>query len=124
MGRSGCLTKRGNWEGGSPCKPKSLNFPLLLDKNITYWEIPHIGKKVSRIAFRQVLTKILPAICIHLHNYDLFEKARLKLSPIIKNSSSRSISQNHTPGISLLTKNVKRLLHPPDVDCSPSSEAL
>ena len=46
MGRSGYPTKRGNWGGGgSPCKSKSLNFLLLLDKNITYWEIPHIGKK-------------------------------------------------------------------------------
>ena len=38
MGRSGCPTKQENWGGGSPCKPISLNFPLLLDKNITYWE--------------------------------------------------------------------------------------
>ena len=30
--------------GGSPCKSKSLNFPLLLVKNITYCQIPHIGK--------------------------------------------------------------------------------
>ena len=44
-----------------------------------------LGKKVSLIAFRQVLTKILPAACIQLHNYDLFEKAQLKLSPLIQN---------------------------------------
>ena len=31
--------------------------------------------------------------------------------------SSRIISQNHMPGISLLNKNVKKLLHPPGVDC-------
>ena len=88
MGRSGYPTKQGNWGGGgSPCKSKSLNFPLLLDKNITYWEIPHIGtKKVFLIAFRQVLTKIFPVAFIQLHNYDLFEKARLKLSPLIQNS--------------------------------------
>ena len=37
MGRSGCPTKRGKCGGGgSPCKPKSFSFPLLLDKNITY----------------------------------------------------------------------------------------
>ena len=84
MGRSGCPTKRGNWLGtGFPCKPKSLNFPLLLDKNITYREIHILGKKVSLSAFRQVLPKILPAACIQLHNFDLFEKARLKLSPLI-----------------------------------------
>ena len=33
--------------------------------------------------------------------------------------SSRIISQSHTPGISLLTKNVTKLLHQPGVDCSP-----
>ena len=65
--------------------------------NSTYWEI-----KVSLIAFRQVLTKILPAAFIQLHNYDC-----------------RIISQNHMPGISFLTKNVKKLLHPPGVDCPP-----
>ena len=49
--------------------------------NSTYWE-----KKLSLIAFRQVLTKILPAsLFIHLHNYDLFEKARLELSSLIQN---------------------------------------
>ena len=80
MGRSEYPTKRGKWGGGgSPCKSKNLNVPLLLDKNITYWEIPHIGKK-SLIAFRKVL-KILPAACIQLHNYDLFEKTQLQLSP-------------------------------------------
>ena len=95
MGRSGYPTKRGNWGGGgSPCKSKSLNFPLLLDKNITYWEIPHIGtKKVFLIAFRQVLTNIFPVAFIQLHNYDLFEKARLKLSPLIQNS----VQQNYLP---------------------------
>ena len=29
--RSGCPTNGRNWGGGSPCKPKSLNFSLLLD---------------------------------------------------------------------------------------------
>ena len=80
--------------------------------NSTYWE-----KKVSLIAFRQVFKEILPATCNQLRNYDLFEKAWLKLSPLIQSSSSRIISQNHAPGISLLTKNVKKLLHAPDVDC-------
>ena len=32
---------------------------------------------------------------------------------------SRLISQNHTPGISLLTKIVKKMFHPSGVDCSP-----
>ena len=44
---SGYPTKRGNRRGrGSPRKCKSLIFPLLLNKNITYWEIPHIEKKM------------------------------------------------------------------------------
>ena len=64
----------------------SLNFYLLLDKNITYLEIPILGKKVSLIAFRQVLTEILPAAFIQLHNYELFEKVQLKLSLLIQNS--------------------------------------
>ena len=95
MERSGCPTKRGNWGrgGGSPCKPKSLNFLLLLDKNITYWKIPDIGKKVSLIAFRQVLTKILPATFIRWHNYDLSGKAQLKLSPLIQNN----VQQDYIP---------------------------
>ena len=60
----------------------------------------------------------MPAACIQLHNHDLFEKAQLKLS-FFKTVSSRIISQNHMPGISLFTKNVTKLLHPPGVDCSP-----
>ena len=80
--------------GGSPCKPKSFNFLLLLNKNIIYWEIPHIGeKKVCLIAFRYVLTNILLATCIQLHNYDLFEKAQLKLSPLIQNR----VQQDYLP---------------------------
>ena len=43
-------------------------------------------KKVSLLAFRQVLAKFLPAAWIQLHNYDLFEKGRLKLSPLVQNS--------------------------------------
>ena len=56
---------------GSPCKAKSLNFFLLLGitppKN---WvplfpdHKPNIRKKVSVIAFRQILSKILPKACI------------------------------------------------------------
>ena len=45
-----------------------------------------LGKKVSLIAFRQVLTEILPAAFIQLHNYELFEKVQLKLSLLIQNS--------------------------------------
>ena len=34
------------------------------------------------------------------------------------------ISQDQTPSISFLTKNIKKLLHPSGVDCRPSSEPL
>ena len=88
------LQSEGTGEGwGSPCKPKSLNFTLLLDKNITYWEIPDIGKKVSLIAFRYVLTKISPAACIQIHNQDLFEKVQLKTSYLIQNC----VQQDYPP---------------------------
>ena len=48
-----------------------------------------LGKK----DFRQVLTKILPAACIQLHNYGIFEKSQLKLSPLIQNS----VQQDYLP---------------------------
>ena len=32
-------------------------------------------------------------------------------------SPRKIISQNHIPGISLLNKNIKKLFHPPGVDC-------
>ena len=82
MGRSGYPTKRGNQGGGgSHCKPKSLNFPLLLDKNITYLEIAYIGKKGISNSFQISF------------NYDLFEKAQLKLSPLIQNN----VQQDYIP---------------------------
>ena len=89
MGRSGCPSKWGNWGGGFPCKPKSLKFPLHLDKIFTYWKSHILGKRVSLLAFRYVLTKILPAACIQWHSYDLFEKAWLKLSPSLQNSAQQ-----------------------------------
>ena len=49
----------------------------------------------------------------------IFEKSQLKLSPLIQNRSQQDISLNHRPDITLLTKNVTKLLHPPGVDCSP-----
>ena len=56
--------------------------------NSTYWE-----KKVFLTAFRQVLTKILPAAWIQLQNYDLFEKAQLELSSLIQNR----VQQDYLP---------------------------
>ena len=52
-----------------------------------------MGKRVSLIVFRYVLTKILSAACILLHNYDLIEKAQLKLSPLIQNC----VQQDYIP---------------------------
>ena len=52
---------------------------------------------MSLLAFRQVLTEILPA-WIQLHCYGLTR-------------TSRIISQNHMSGISLLSQNAKKLLH-------------
>ena len=52
----------------------------------------------------------MPAACIQLHNYDLFEKAQLKLSPLIQNR----VQQDYLP----------ELLHLPGVDCSPFPEPL
>ena len=71
MGRSGCPTEGGN-RGGSPWKSKILNFPLLLvsfspkiEFTVPLLITDHIlGKKVSLIAFRQILPDILPAACI------------------------------------------------------------
>ena len=58
MGRSGYPTKGANWGGGgSPCKSKSSYFPLLLEKNITYWEIPHIWEKCISNSFQVKFNK-------------------------------------------------------------------
>ena len=51
----------------------------------------HIAK--SLIAFKQVLTKILPAGFIQLYNYDLFEKVLLKASLLIQ----IRVQQNYIP---------------------------
>ena len=40
------------------------------------------------------------------------------------NRAQQDIFQNHRPDISLLTKNVTKLLHPAGVDCSPFPEPL
>ena len=74
--------------------------------NPTYWE-----RKVSLLAFRQVLTKILPAACIQLHNYDLFEKAWLNLSLLPQNSDylperlSPRITCQVSPFLTKMSKN-------------------
>ena len=93
--------------GSSPCNPKSLNFPLLLD--ITFHQkvspffppliTDHIlGKKVFLKAFRQILPNILPGMRIFSYT------------------------------ISLLTKNIPSfdvaLLPRPGLDCPPFPEPM
>ena len=88
---SGCPTNRGNQDVSASLKVQTLSFCWIKISHIGKFRI--LGKKVSLIAFRQVLTKILPAACIQLHNYDLFEKAQLKLSPLIQNR----VQQDYLP---------------------------
>ena len=71
MGRLGCHTNGGNWVRGSPCKTKSLNFPLLLDITPTkklgalvpLLITDRILEKRSLIAFRPI-PRILSAAYI------------------------------------------------------------
>ena len=69
IGRSGCPTNRKNRGAGcgsSPCKPQSLNFPLLLDITLTKKlcphpslnDRPHIGKKGISNSFQTNFSKI------------------------------------------------------------------
>ena len=88
---SGCPTKRGNQDVSASLKVQTLSFCWIKISHIGKFRI--LGKKVSLIAFRQVLTKILPAACIQLHNYYLFEKSQLKLSFFIQNS----VQQDYLP---------------------------
>ena len=54
-------------------KLSSLLFLSLLLLQTTYI---HTGKKVSPLAFRQILPKILPVACIFSYTNVTFEKAR------------------------------------------------
>ena len=88
--------------GGTPCKPRRLNFPLCwILPPIKNWNSPclltwdHISgkKKVSLIAFRQNFNKNFGcSVHFQLHNHDLFVSSSVNYL-------------NYTPGISLLTKN-------------------
>ena len=77
--------------GASPCKPKSLNFLLLLDITPTKKLSPPIPslitnyileKRLSLIAFTQILPKIF-----------LIWKSSLELKPFIQNS----VQQDYLP---------------------------
>ena len=81
---SGCPTKRGNQDVSASLKVQTLSFCWIKISHIGKFRI--LRKKVSLIAFRQILTKILPAAFIQLHSYDLFENVRLKLSLLTQNS--------------------------------------
>ena len=70
MGK-GCPTKKKSWGWEFPWKPKSLNFPFLLNITptkklsppVAWSQIIYWNKKVS-IVFRQILSKLLPEACI------------------------------------------------------------
>ena len=91
-GRSDAPLKEGIW--WSPWKPKSLYFFLLLDISQTKkTEFPcplitnHIlEKKVSLIAFRRILSKILPEACIFSNTIMTFLKISLELHLLLENS--------------------------------------
>ena len=81
----------------------------MLDKNITYWKIPHIGKRGISIRFQISFNKNFACRMHSVNNYDLFEKDRSKLSPL----KSNNVRQNyHMPGIFLLNKNAKKTVAP------------
>ena len=60
----------------------------MFDKNITYWEKNGVSN-----SFQISFNKSLTAACIQLYNYALFEKAQLKLSPLIQNR----VQQDYLP---------------------------
>ena len=91
MERSRCPTKRGNQDVPASLKVQTFPFCWIKISHIGKFRI--LGKKVSLIGFRKVLRKILPAACIQLHNYYLFEKAQFKLSSFIQNS----VQQDYLP---------------------------
>ena len=91
MEKSRCPTKRGNQDVPASLKVQTFPFCWIKISHIGKFRI--LGKKVSLIGFRKVLRKILPAACIQLHNYYLFEKAQFKLSSFIQNS----VQQDYLP---------------------------
>ena len=70
-----------------PASLKVLTFPFCWIRLSHNGKFYILGKKVPLIAFREVLTRILPAACIQLHNFDLFEKTQLKRTRIICQAS-------------------------------------
>ena len=93
------LTLRERLGGGYPCKPKSLNFYLLLDITPTKkieslcpspHHRPHIGEKVFLTAFRLILPK--PFSVAHIFSHTIMTYL-LDQNPIIQNS----VLQNYLP---------------------------
>ena len=91
MERSGCPTKGRNWVEDFRASPKMWTFPFCwISPPLKNWDPcpspdhrPHIEKKVSLIAFRQVLAKLW--------------KDMMELSPLIQNS----IQQDYLPELYL-----------------------
>ena len=66
--RLGCHTKGGNWGRASPGKTKNLNFPLLLNINLSSPSSldhrPHIRKKCISNSFQANFNKTFPVVYI------------------------------------------------------------
>ena len=113
--------------GGSSWKPKSLNFPLLLNtlptKKLNPVTIDHILEtKISLIAFKQILPKSSLVKCIFSHTIITYSKSSLELNPVIQNCAQQERLQELYSCIPFLTKNTPSfdiaLLPAPGVDCS------
>ena len=114
--------------GGSSWKPKSLNFPLLLNtlptKKLNPVTIDHILEtKISLIAFKQILPKSSLVKCIFSHTIITYSKSSLELNPVIQNCAQQEHLQELYSCIPFLTKSTPShgvaLLPPPGVDCPP-----
>ena len=61
-------------------------------------------------------------ICMHsLHNYDLFEKARLKLSPLVQNSVQQDYIAESYGRCLLSYQKCQNIVAPTRCELSPSS---
>ena len=88
--------------GVAHCKPKSLNFPLLLDitpikklcSPVPLLIKDHIlERKVSLITFRQILQKILPAACIFSYTVIIYLENLVRIKPF----NTKQFQQDYLP---------------------------
>ena len=76
MVRSGCPNKRGNW--GFPASLKIETFPFSWIKLSHIGKSHILGKNISLLAFRQVLTKIFPCSMSSVTQLWLIWKSSIK----------------------------------------------